>query len=425
MKLERPPVISSADFHLIKDLYDKKFESFLTASDKRYWYWDEFKHRPNLPYNDAKKAWSLVKLHRNQGAKDVFIGSYRFSYNITSEIHKNLHEFDLKLMGGLKENPISENDQKQFLKNSLQEEAIASSQIEGAATTTQKAWEMLKQEREPKNESEQMIFNNQRAIQFIIEKYQEALSPELIIELHSILTVKTAAEGCSGDFRSKTVNVVDHTDGEVAHVAPDADEVIRLINSLCDFANTDGEFIHPILKAGMLHFFIGFVHPFLDGNGRTARALFYWFMMKKEYRLIRHISISRAILDSRTQYDKAYLKTEYDDNDMTYFLGYSIKGLRVAFESLVRFRDRKRNELVEIEALKREHERGNSNERQALVLAEMQIKQNVRYSVSGYSQKFGITRQTAAKDLSGLVKNAGVIEQSQGRNKFYFLPKIS
>ena len=424
MKVERPPAISSADFHLIKDLFSKKHEAFLSAADKRYWYWDELKHRPNLPYNNAEKAWILVKFHRQHKAKSFFLGSYQFSYNITSEMQKNLHEFDLKLMGGLRENPISDIDQRQYLKNSLQEEAIASSQIEGAATTTQMAWEMLKQERTPKNESEQMIFNNQRAIKFIIEMHNEDLTPELIIRLHSILTIKTDAEKYSGDFRHTSVNVVDHIDGEVAHVAPDADEVLRLINDLCTFANTEKEFVHPILKASMLHFFIGFIHPFLDGNGRTARALFYWFMMKKEYSLIRHISISRAILDSRTQYDKAYLKTEHDDNDMTYFLLYSIKGLRVAFESLVRFRDRKKQEHLTIESLTREFVKSHWNERQALTLAEMQTKQNVRYSLSDYAKKFKITRQTAAKDLSGLVKQAGMTEQSQGRNKFYFLPKV-
>jgi Fic family protein len=212
-------------------------------------------------------------------------------------------------------------------------------------------------------------------------------------------------------------------DGEVAFIAPNAKQVNQLISDLCEFANSENEFIHPILKASMLHFFIGFIHPFMDGNGRTARALFYWFMMKKEYSLIKHISISRAILDSRTQYDKAYLKTEYDDNDLTYFILYSIKGLRVAFESLVRFRDRKRHELIEIEKLRQNHLRTGKNERQSLILAEMQVKQNPKYSVNDYAEKFGITRQTAAKDLSGLVKHSGVIEQKKGRNKFYFLPK--
>lgn len=424
MRIERTPSshpVGAVD--IAQDFIARRHEQFLAKSDKYYWYWDELKYRPGLPYESPEQTWFLIKFHRKQRWKKILLGNYTFRYCDTSEIYKNLYEFDTKQFGELRENPISETDKQLYLKNSLQEEAIASSQIEGAATTTQQAWEMLKRERKPKNEGEQMIFNNQRAIRFIIERHKESLSPELIVELHSILTAKTSAEACSGDFRKTLVNVVDHVDGEIAYVAPNASEVSGLVQSLCEFANTDAEFIHPILKASMLHFLIGFIHPFLDGNGRTARALFYWFMMKKEYSLIKHISISRAILDSRTQYDKAFLKTEYDDNDMTYFLMYSIKGLRVAFESLVRFRDRKRAEYLSIDNLRRTFQSNGNNERQALVLAEMRVKQALKYSVNDYADKFGITRQTAAKDLSGLVKNAGVIEQSQGRNKFYFLPK--
>src|SRR5690606_17253471 len=128
------------------------------------------------------------------------------------------------------------------------------------------------------------------------------------------------------------VFVTDHVDGEIAHTPPDALLMEKLMNHLCEFINNDGYFIHPIVKASIIHFMIGYIHPFADGNGRTARALFYWFLLRKGYTLISDISISRVILESRTQYDKAFLKTEYDDNDMNYFIAYSIKNIRVAFE---------------------------------------------------------------------------------------------
>ena len=99
------------------------------------------------------------------------------------------------------------------------------------------------------------------------------------------------------------------------------------MEDLCEFVNSEKPFIHPVVKASIIHFQIGYIHPFMDGNGRTARALFYWFLVKKEYTLIKNISISRAILNSRIQYDKAFLKTENDNNDMTYFINYSIKSL--------------------------------------------------------------------------------------------------
>ena len=126
-------------------------------------------------------------------------------------------------------------------------------------------------------------------------------------------------------FRDKQIYVQDHVDGEIAHTPPDSELVEKYMEDLCEFANSEKPFIHPIIKASIIHFQIGYIHPFMDGNGRTARALFYWFLVKKEYTLIKNISISRAILNSRIQYDKAFLKTENDNNDMTYFINYQLK----------------------------------------------------------------------------------------------------
>ena len=117
------------------------------------------------------------------------------------------------------------------------------------------------------------------------------------------------------------------SDGEIAHIPPKWTEVGELMRELCEFINDEEKFIHPIVKASIIHFMIGYIHPFKDGNGRTARALFYWFLLKKGYKSVKNISISRAILDSRTQYDKAFLKTEYDENDLNYFIHYSIKNI--------------------------------------------------------------------------------------------------
>src|SRR5690606_25891193 len=170
-------------------------------------------------------------------------------YFITESIQKNLHEFDLKLIGGLYKMPITQTDQAEYLRGSVLEEAIASSQVEGAATTTKVALEMLKSERSPRNESEQMIFNNLRSIQFITEETGESLNFDFIIEVHRIMTVKTSAEYCSGDFRKGPVFVTDHIDGEIAHRPPEAEELGKFMQDLCDFANTDEPFIHPIVKA--------------------------------------------------------------------------------------------------------------------------------------------------------------------------------
>lgn len=415
MKLEKPPVSDVFDSEMVELSMKEKYKEFLQTIDSRYFYWDEIKHRKDLPFN-PEKSWKLIKAYRAINYKNLSIGKHHFKYYLTNQIHKDLHEFDLKMIGGLYENPITNFEKAEYLKNSLMEEAIASSQIEGAATTTKIAWDMLKSGRKPKNESEQMIVNNLRAIQSIEENQDKNIDKGFIIELHKIMTVKTTAEVCAGDYRKGEIFVQDHVDGEIAHMPPDWKELENLMACLCDFANSDKEFIHPIIKASIIHFLIGYIHPFKDGNGRTARALFYWYLSKKGYTLIKNISISRAILESRIQYDKAFLKTEYDQHDLNYFITYSIKSLRVAFESLVRYRDKKKADKEQASVMAyRLIEKGMSR-RQSDLLGFLYSKEESSVSLQQYAKKHNIVRQTARRDLTELVRLDLIIEEKKGKS---------
>lgn len=409
MKLEKPPI-----FELQTEYFDSiwrgDFENFLNKSDEKYYYWDDLKYRKDSPLKTPEENWNLIKTYRTTKYESLLFGNYRFKYFISQFISKNLHDFDLKLMGGLHQNPILPSDRVEFFKSSLLEEAVASSQVEGAATTTEVARDMLKSGRIPRNESEQMIFNNLRAIEYISEFVDSKIDFKIIIELHKIMTANTEAEQYSGDFRKGEVFVTDHVDGEVAHIPPDWKEVETLMSELCDFINDDNKFIHPIIKASMIHFMIGFIHPFKDGNGRTARALFYWYLLKKGYALVKNISISRVILESRTQYDKAFLKTEYDENDLNYFISYSIKNIRIAFEKLIRYRDKKVEERKKANLVSYELLEKGLNKRQADLVGYLFLKEKNMITLTSYSKRHDIVRQTASKDLSELIKLGFIVE---------------
>ena len=79
---------------------------------------------------------------------------------------------------------------------------------------------------------------------------------------------------------------------------------------------------------------IGYDHPFVDGNGRTARALFYWIMAREGYWLMEYISISRVIKMAPAQYMYAYLHTETDSNDVTYFIIHQLEVIKKAIRDL-------------------------------------------------------------------------------------------
>lgn len=420
MKLEAPPHYKFQP-ELFEKILNGEFESFLQVSDERYFYFDEVKYREEAPFQSPIDNWSLIKTYRTSKYEVLSFGRFRFKYYISPFMAKNLHDIDLKLMGGLHQNPILPADRLEFFKNSLLEEAVASSQVEGAATTTKVAREMLKSGRLPTNESEQMIFNNLRAIQYITEFVEEPLTFKIILELHKIMTAKTAAEKFSGDFRKGEVFVTDHVDGEIAHIPPDWTEVESLLNELCAFINSDEKFIHPIIKASIIHFMFGYIHPFKDGNGRTARALFYWYLLKKGYVLVRNISISRVILESRTQYDKAFLKTEKDDNDLNYFISYSIKNIQLAFEKLINYRDKKLDERRKANHVAYELMEKGLNKRQADIVGFLYLKSDSFFTLNSYCEKNKIVRQTASKDIQELLNQGLIVEHKTNKPYRYAL----
>jgi Fic family protein len=412
MKLEKPP-FAEVNFEYLQNIWKGEYGNFINKSDEKYYYWDDVKYKKETPFETPIENWTLIKTYRFSKYENIEFGTYKFKYFIPSFVAKNLHDFDLKLMGGLQEKPIFPSDRIEFFKNSLLEEAVASSQVEGASTTTAVARKMLKTGRTPRNESEQMIFNNLKAIEYISELQDIDIDFKIIIDLHKIMTANTEAEKCSGDFRKKDVFVTDHIDGEIAHIPPDWTEVDSLIAELCTFINNDTNFIHPIVKASIIHFMIGFIHPFSDGNGRTARALFYWFLLKKGYTLIRNISISRVILESRNQYDKAFLKTEYDENDLNYFISYSIKNIRVAFEKLINYRDKKLEERKKANNISYELLNKGLNKRQADLIGYLYFKnKDSKVTLTSYAEKHDIVRQTASKDLNELIR-MGIIKEDK------------
>ncbi|HEV2916108.1 MAG TPA: Fic family protein, partial [Candidatus Babeliales bacterium] len=188
----------------------------------------------------------------------------------------------------------------------------------------------------------------------------------------------------------------------------------------CEFANDrkkDNFFLHPISKAIILHFLIGYLHPFTDGNGRTARAIFYWYLIRKGYWLIEYMSVSRIILGSRAQYARAYQHTELDDNDLTYFILYNLKCITKAFEELKNYIERKNKEKKNILQFLRETD---YNDRQIDLLQEiLNNKKNV-FSVRELETRYAISNQTARNDLNQLV-SIGVLETRKNGNKIQYL----
>jgi Fic family protein len=94
------------------------------------------------------------------------------------------------------------------------------------------------------------------------------------------------------------------------------------MEALCRYANDDSEFTHPLVKGAITHFMTAYIRPFADGNGRTARSLMYWYMLRSGYGLFEYLAVSKTIKAHRRKYDDAYAICETDGLDLTYFIRY-------------------------------------------------------------------------------------------------------
>ena len=349
-----------------------------------------------------------------------------FAFTDSAYLNRMLHQVDRDTAGRIElpDDLVNVGSRDRYLVNSLIEEAITSSQLEGAVTTRRVAKEMLRSRRRPRDKSEQMIVNNYRGMEFLRNHTDEDLSLPLLLELHRVLTEDTLEPDEVGRIRrhSESVTVVDQRDGTIVHEPPSARALDGRLERLFTFANGRDEepFIHPVLRAVLVHFMIGYEHPFVDDNGRAARALFYWAMARSGYWMTEFLSISTIVRKVPTQYLRAYVFSEIDDNDVTYFLDYNLRVILRSIRQLHDYLARKAREMRDIQRLL-----GGSllasmlNYRQRALLAHMSRHPDASYMIESHRRSHNVTYQTARTDLIKLAE-LGLVESAKRGRTFVF-----
>lgn len=408
-----PPVAMPADVH------------------GRYLHWDDLRRREPPDHLTTRAWWTAIKttrlaLRRTLPLRDT--DGTAFWFTLPDSVLRALHRVD-QAAAGPYEHVVTPSSRDEYLSRSLIEEAITSSQIEGAATTHAIATQMLSSGRAPRTHDERMIANNYRAMEWIRERRSSDLTPAMVVELHRIVTID-ALEGANdgaGRLRraDEKIQVVDHADGDVLHVPPPADELPARLRAMCAFANADDDrdepFVHPVVRSILLHFWLAFDHPFVDGNGRAARALFYWSMLRRGYWLTEMISISRLIKRAPAQYYRSFRLVESDGDDATYFVAQQLTFLVQAIDELDEHIARAGTAIRESKALARLTSAGAINARQIAVLEEAVRDPKAVISIAMHQKAHGIVYETARTDLTDLAAK-GFLEQRKAGKKFVFVP---
>ena len=429
--IEKPPFTFETSLYNVQEHWDY-IQKYKAEDDKgRYLYWDTFRWRVDKG-DDPLIAWWATKLSRLSQYKLLDYTDKEanpFVFCTPDTLQAKLHRITQFSAEGLA--PVNSVKQNYLISSLVMEEAISSAQLEGASTTRRVAKNMLVSSRTPKTEDEQMIINNYLLMREVKRVKNEELSIDMILEFHRIATQGTQQNGVvPGQLREDNeIVITSGMDGNVVHRPPCYTQLKERLRFICDFANTnhagtDGEmFIHPIIKGIILHFMMGYEHPFADGNGRTARAMFYWFMLKNKYDYFEYISISKLLKEAPVQYGKSYLYSELDNNDLTYFIYYQVDIILRAIDELLNYLQKKSKEFEEMNTLLHGSSIGNKLNFIQKNIVKKAIKNPGRiFTANEVAVDYDISANTARKYLNEMSKAKLLGSYKDGRTIVYIAP---
>ncbi|MDD2399070.1 MAG: Fic family protein [Sulfurovum sp.] len=429
--IEKAPFVFDHNLYDFQDNY-KYIQKYKAEDHKgQYLYWDQFRWRV-AKGDDPLIAWWATKLARFTQYKSI---PYRDKYGKSfvfctpDTLQAKLHKITQFSAEGLA--PVNSIKRNYLISSLIMEEAISSSQLEGASTTRRVAKDMLVSSRSPKTEDERMILNNYLLMKQIKRVKNEELTIDMILDFHRIATEGTTQNAVvPGKLREDNdIVITDGIDGNIVHQPPCYTELEDRLRLVCEFANTDhsgedGEmFINPIVKGIILHFMIGYEHPFSDGNGRTARAIFYWFMLKTKYDYFEYISISKLLKEAPVRYGKSYLYTEMDDNDLTYFIYYQVDIIIRAINDLLEYLQEKSREFEEMTTLLQASSIGDKLNFIQKDIIKKAIKNPGRvFTALEVAADYDIAANTARKYLNEMAKSKLLANYKNGRTVAYLAP---
>lgn len=373
---------------------------------------------------DQNEIVNLIKALRQNKTELVFglptLEGNPFRYWQTHTIDRILHEIDTRGHDSKWMN-VPPLISKELRIDAIIGEALYSSMIEGARTTREKANEMIRRGMSPQDRSERMTWNNYRALNYILENVNKDITRDFVNELHAILvkdTLEPQDQEFVGKYREDQRYVQDSRTGDIIYTPPSADKIDPAMNQLFSWINSDYPdifFIHPIVKASMIHLYTVYIHPFVDGNGRISRALMYYYLLKKGYNFFQYISLSKMIAEERKAYYEAIKNVEDSVDDLTYFVLFSVNMIRKSIDAVEQEWDKTDlyNKITD--------EQPSLNERQKRFIKSRLKGSNVPSSIKKYMSTYKVVYETARTDLMGLV-DRGIAEVSkQGREQMFKL----
>ena len=259
-----------------------------------------------------------------------------------------------------------------------------------------------------------MLYNNYIAMEWIKKNKLKIISNEIINDVHEIVTKNTLAEedaDFSGKFRNDRVFVFS-SQGEKKHEGIKHDTIETTMDEAIHVVTSHARYINPVIESILLHYFIAYIHPFFDGNGRTARTIFYFSAMKKNLKFIELLSVSAYLKLHGRQYEKSFEKVVNNELDITYFIDFNLDALLKAIGVV----EKKVAYLISIINLM---EKLKLSQNQVGLLQRLALNKFKRVSIEDYSERIKKSREIARQELKQLHALKLLKEQKDGKKFMY------
>lgn len=322
-------------------------------------------------------------------------------YTITPKINKALVEIE-RVRGFLDAVKLKDDWIADMQKKTLILESHHSTHIEGTALSLEQSRSILegKKVKGVNRDDEKELLNYKKAMDFI-SKYlgkDDPVSEGIVRGIHKILVKGVRGENADpGNYRKIQNYVVNSRTREVVYTPPGPLDVPHLMREFTEWINK-AEDVSPILVAGIAQFQFVHIHPFIDGNGRTARLLSTLILYKTGYDFKRLFTISEYYDKDRPAYYQAIQTVRKNDMDITSWLEYFVDGLRSQMTEI----QAKGEQLIKQDSQLQKIKKMGLNKRQEKTIKRLIIKGTL--SVNEYQSVASCIRRTAQRDLEELVE---------------------
>lgn len=281
---------------------------------------------------------------------------YSPKFSITNSILKNIGRIEAS-KEIIKNAPLVPAYEAKFRQEAVIRTVHHGTHIEGNQLDTGEVAAVLAAEGEPRPRSGregdevagrdrdvQEVLNYRKVLNYIDRKSKQITEKDLLA-VHKLTVEKVLRPEASGKYRKTQVVVKNSKTGEISFKPPEASTVQNLINEFFGWLISDtGSEIHPVLVAGITHYVLAYIHPFVDGNGRTARALATLVLFSRGYDIKKFFSLEEYFDRNAKRYYETLQfvsnqKAELADKDLTPWLEYFCEGLA---EELERVKERVR-----------------------------------------------------------------------------------